>query len=502
MFDVIIVEDKKITREGLMRLIDWNSLDAYAVASFSGATTAIEYIAHHHVDLIVTDIAMPDGTGLDLLQYVYKSRPEIKVIIISAYEEFSYAHQALSMGACAYLLKPVDEAELLKHAKHAFEEIDHRNLTKTRESFLQWSKLADEISHRLSDASHGELQALLESVGESFTPEQATFLYFTAYGEHTISCSRLREIANETGQPIFLFASEQNICCVLSGALRASDEVLQILLGQWNLYAPFRFGISEPASDISAWQDCFLQARAAFTSSFWQETPPGVYRFSLLHNPQTTPVSAHLDYAELKKHLWADNFDGARQHLFDTLDFCRLQNCDIQAVTADFQTVLNRLYETGGVPFSHQAQLHTALSACPSGAALRQEMATQLEVCFRLVSEQKAQIVRPIVKLALEYSIKHIDQPELNLKAIAQKLGVSYVYLSKAFKEDFQTGYSEYVALYRIELAKDYLLEPHAYVYEVCAKVGLEPKNFHGLFKKHTGMTPRTYQARNVHYEE
>ena len=209
-----------------------------------------------------------------------------------------------------------------------------------------------------------------------------------------------------------------------------------------------------------------------------------------------------MDYAELKKHLWADNIEAALQHLDDTLEFCRVQNCEIQTTESNFEGTLNRLYAAGGVSVSDPVQIRRELSACDSRASLRQVMRTRLETCFKLASEQKAQVVRPIVKLALEYSIKHINQPELNLKAIAHKLGVSYVYLSKAFKEDFQKGYSEYIALYRIELAKDYLLEPHAHVYEVCAKVGLEPKNFHGLFKKYTGMTPKTYQARNVHYEE
>jgi|GEM_PF-3067704 len=503
MYDIIVVEDKKITREGLMRLVDWKSIGGYAAAAFSGANAAIDYIAHHHVDLIVTDISMPDGTGLDLLQYVYENRPEIKVIIISAYEKFSYAHQALSMGACAYLLKPVDSAELLQHARHAFDEIESRDRAKTQASFLQWSKLADEIARSLSGVDLEHLQAPLDALGENFSAEKATFLYFRTYGEQPLSGQRLREIANETGQPVFIFPSGQNFCCILSGILPASDEVLQILLGQWALCPPFRIGISEPAAaGLSSWRECFLQARAAFAAGFWSDQQPGICRFSLTPTAAISPISAHLDYAELKKHLWADNIEAALQHLDDTLEFCRVQNCEIQTTESNFEGTLNRLYAAGGVSVSDPVQIRRELSACDSRASLRQVMRTRLETCFKLASEQKAQVVRPIVKLALEYSIKHINQPELNLKAIAHKLGVSYVYLSKAFKEDFQKGYSEYIALYRIELAKDYLLEPHAHVYEVCAKVGLEPKNFHGLFKKYTGMTPKTYQARNVHYEE
>lgn len=503
MFDVIIVEDKKITREGLMRLVDWESIGGYAAAAFSGANAAIDYIAHRHVDLVVTDIAMSDGTGLDLLRYVCENRPEIKVIVMSAYEKFSYAHQALSMGACAYLLKPVDSAELLLTARRAFDEIEKREHVKTQASFLQWSKLADEIARCLSGACLDQLQAPLDDLKESFSTEKATFLYFRTYGAKSVSCRQLREIANETGQPVFIFPSGQNFCCVLSGALQASDEVLQILLGQWKLRPPFRIGISEPAAEgLSSWRECFLQAQSAFATDFWSDHLPGIYRFSLASPVEIASTTGYLDYAELKKCLWADNIEAALQHLDDTLEFCRAQNCEIQTTETNFEETLSRLYAAGGVSASAPAKIQQELTGCDSLSSLKQMMRTHLETCFKLVSEQKAQVVRPIVKLALEYSIRHIDQPELNLKTVAQKLGVSYVYLSKAFKEDFQKGYSEYIALYRIELAKEYLLDPCALVYEVCAKVGLEPKNFHGLFKKHTGMTPKTYQARNVHYEE
>lgn len=502
MFDVIVVEDKKITREGMMRLIDWASIGGYAAASFSGANAAMEYIAHHHVDLVVTDIEMPDGTGLDLLEYIHENRPEVKTIIISAYEKFSYAHQALALGASAYLLKPVDSKELLQNARRAFDEIESRSHTKTQESYVQWSSMANEIAHHLLDGNPESLQEELAAFDDCFTPINASFLYFRSFGSQPITCQRLREISNEVGQPVFLFPVGQDLCCVLSGILTASDVVLNILFNQWELHLPYYVGVSSPAEGgLSDWRKAFSEARAAFSSAFWTDATPGVYHFSELDVPQTVSLPPHLDYAELKKQLWADSLDSALLHLDQTLDNCRTVNCDIQSAENSFEDTLIRLYDAATLPLPSSTQFRREIAACSSRTELRDVLAARLKHCFQLSSDKKSREVRPIVKLALEYSIKHIDQPELNLKSIAQKLGVSYVYLSKAFKDDFQRGFSEYIASYRIELAKDYLMEPHVHVYEVCAKVGLETKNFHGLFKKYTGMTPKTWQARNIHYE-
>lgn len=88
----------------------------------------------------------------------------------------------------------------------------------------------------------------------------------------------------------------------------------------------------------------------------------------------------------------------------------------------------------------------------------------------------------------------HIDDVSLNLKTIADHLKISYAYLSKAFKEDFGKSYTEYMNLYRLELAKQQLLESDDKVYEICERIGLETKNFHFLFKKYEGITPKEFK--------
>lgn len=279
--------------------------------------------------------------------------------------------------------------------------------------------------------------------------------------------------------------------------------MLNILLGQWKLQPPYRFGISLPAEGgIARWGNAIQQARAAFSHSFWRNAPSEIQYFSREDRAPAHAAAAFLDYAELKKHLWSDNLGAALEHLNAVMDYCQENDCDVETTAGNFAGTLYRLYDAGGIPEQDPVRLQQVLTACATGQALQRKVAEELRICFQRSSQQRSQTVRPIVKLALEYSIKRISNPELNLKAVSQKIGVSYVYLSKAFKEDVQKGYSEYISQYRIELAKDYLLEPHAHVYEVCAKVGLEPKNFHGLFKKYTGMTPKTWQARNAQYEK
>ncbi|MGI5989581.1 MAG: response regulator transcription factor [Lachnospiraceae bacterium] len=504
MHPIIIVEDKKITREGLVKMVDWNSIGGQAVAGFDCGNAAIDYLSAHKVDLIVTDIAMENGSGLDLLRYVSEKAPETKVIILSAYEKFSYAQEALSMGASAYLLKPVDTKKLLTEARRAFDSFENTDQIKSQQSLLKWGMAGDALSRCLTEPESEDAAASasdsLQKLGSDFETVRSRILYFQVYRNSALSCQRLRDQANIHHLPVIVFPVGNCYCAILSGTYPASDSSLHELMGEWNLHPPYRMAVSAPSPDgYASWKDCFKQARRIFAASFWQNTPPGIYSDSDLTVPSSTSQAIHLDYAKLKKDLFSNNLEDAGQHIEETLNTCTEGNCTIQSVTGNFEETMQWLADSGSCSFD-ASSFHNQIKECSSRDALLNLTAAELKSLFEEAAEHRSKTIRPIVQLVLEYAIKHIDEPDLNLKFISEKLGVSYVYLSKAFKEDIHEGFSKYISSYRIELAKDYLKDPHIHAYEVCEKVGLELKNFHGLFKKYTGMTPKTWQAQNIHH--
>lgn len=108
MYKVVIADDEKIIREGLEQLVDWNLFDFEVVGVFEDGNSLIEYMKRNPVDVIITDIKMPNGTGLDVAGYCYEKRIKCQVVLISAYQEFELAKSALKYGVREYLLKPLD----------------------------------------------------------------------------------------------------------------------------------------------------------------------------------------------------------------------------------------------------------------------------------------------------------------------------------------------------------------------------------------------------------
>lgn len=111
---MFIVDDEWIIAESLSMMEEWSDRNISIVGTAYNGYDAIRFLQEESVDLVITDIRMPDINGLQLLQYIYEELPDTKVIMISGYEDFSYARQALKYKARGYVLKPIDTDELLE----------------------------------------------------------------------------------------------------------------------------------------------------------------------------------------------------------------------------------------------------------------------------------------------------------------------------------------------------------------------------------------------------
>lgn len=121
---VLFVDDEKIIREGMREIIDWKGIGCCQLTMADNATKALELLEQEEFDLVITDIYMKRMTGIELARQIKASRPHIKVIILSAYEDFSYAREAIEAGVFKYLLKPIVPEELEQTVLEAMEKVD------------------------------------------------------------------------------------------------------------------------------------------------------------------------------------------------------------------------------------------------------------------------------------------------------------------------------------------------------------------------------------------
>ena len=114
MLKVFLVEDESVIRDGLRDGIPWQQYGFTLVGTASDGEVALPQIRKLRPDILITDIKMPFMDGLTLSRIVTEELPETKTIIISGYDDFEYAQQAIAIGVEQYLLKPISKGALLK----------------------------------------------------------------------------------------------------------------------------------------------------------------------------------------------------------------------------------------------------------------------------------------------------------------------------------------------------------------------------------------------------
>ncbi|MGA1824034.1 MAG: response regulator [bacterium] len=106
---ILVVDDEKNTREGLVKIL---IKDGYEVAAAKTGAIALDVVKKQDFDIIITDLMMPDVSGIDLLAKIKKKKPDIGVIIVTAYGEVNSYLKAMTLGAFEYLNKPIILSEL------------------------------------------------------------------------------------------------------------------------------------------------------------------------------------------------------------------------------------------------------------------------------------------------------------------------------------------------------------------------------------------------------
>ena len=148
---VLIVEDEKIIRLGLVSTIDWLSMQCSVVGSAADGTSGLQMIRELNPDVVITDIRMPGMDGLRMIEEARKSC-EFKSVLLTSYADFEYAQQAVDVRAYAYLLKPIDEVKLREVIAQIYGDIEQERGRSASGAYLNVQAIADQAPVTTKDS--------------------------------------------------------------------------------------------------------------------------------------------------------------------------------------------------------------------------------------------------------------------------------------------------------------------------------------------------------------
>lgn len=510
---VLIVDDEQLEREGL-RAILRKHMPGLSIALARNGTEAVAMAEAFGPDLVLMDIKMPGLSGLEALARIQRNLPDVQFVMVTAYDEFSFAREALKYGVKDYLLKPSRSAEIVETVSRVLREIgEERTLRATR---LQESRAfhrmmpvleADIVAQLLHDHSH-EIDAaeLAEWLGGQ--PDMAGFVMVLALeaGDEAAAGpfhAALRERVREQAAGWVGALSGRQIPLVLfreSGLSHRAQaaSLMQRLLALQRQYDGLRLfaGIGSPYPSLGQIRQSYQEALIASADA----SPSCRYRF----------------YEDLpaKPGLPAKFPDKAAETVF--LDHIRTGRWDEVR-----ETVLACAdgWEKHGVPLMHAAQrllemlwlisrvlAETGLETVPSTfsfrmtdyRALRTEAECELDKLVRAAAEHDRRMESRVVERIKRRILQHSHE-DLSLEQIAEAEGMSPFYLSRLFKEETGVNYIDFLTACRMEKARVLMADPAKSLKQIAFEVGYhDPNYFSRVFKKVTGHSPRDYRKRRV----
>ena len=165
---ILLVDDEPHVTRAIQQLVNWDELSIDTVLTASSGHDALEQMELYVPEILMTDVVMPDMTGLDLIKTVHANYPHTKILMISGYSDFEYIHTAMLHGGMDYLLKPLTPGALtsaIRKARDAWEKEDsersikrHDKQTIQRISHLAIENLLEKYFYGTDDTSPGVVE--------------------------------------------------------------------------------------------------------------------------------------------------------------------------------------------------------------------------------------------------------------------------------------------------------------------------------------------------------
>lgn len=499
MYKVLLADDEPLITRGLAALIDWEDYGFEIMHISEDGEEALAYIQENPIDLLVTDIIMPKRTGLELFEEAKKVSPQIKCIVLSGYEEFDYVKKGMVLGIENYLVKPVDEDELLKTVQAVSEKL---TVALEEAEATAFHTLKDNTLWRLlnGDINKNEWEQRLSLYGmSSLRPYYSvSALEFSNVGNRKIY-TELRKMIESQFSAHCLLSPDQELFIILDGTdstdlYQINQQLAQYLRANFPEMGSFYLSMGDPVDSMERIEESYFQAREYSLYQICLE--PNTVISSQVHVDRQTLLKNQQTYkADLvKRILDADEkVEEGIELFFQTLTMH----------TKFLAPAVARKYAIDLIAYIHHSiqdvkhYNHTAaIEKLVYATDLKQIKHILTDYCQELLSaiDQQQDSRSPIVQNVLEYMHAHYNE-ELSLKTLSQRFHINPIYLGQLFQKEIGVVFSEYINHFRLEKAKELLKTTHLRAGEIGKKVGYsDTAYFYKQFKKHIGTTPTEWR--------
>lgn len=531
---VFLVEDEVIIRSGVKKSINWEQEGYEFVGEASDGELAYPMILKEKPDILITDIRMPFMDGLELSRLVKKELPDIKILILSGYDEFEYAKKAIKIGVTEYLLKPISAAKLTEVLNAVAETIrqenEEKNLLETYFAEMRENTERDKMrlfeKLLMGDLSMGEILEAGERFGMNLGASCYKIVLFKilanlenhVYAEQMVdACSSVEQAASMMeGVYVFQRGVEGWAFLLTAQDEKSMEESAKILYQNLKQamknYTQLEYfgGIGSTVPRIRSLKQSFREADRAFAARFVEEANQIISQkeFEKSQMEEGLKMQGVVQIGKSREMLQKFLSNGTREEVkaFSDAYISRIEEENIrstmvrQYVVIDVCIVIlsfcerissaNRLQEEA-------EELQKMMQKIHSLSEIKKYVVRLLNEAIELRDAESGRRSSDLIAAAKKEIENHYMTEEISLNTVAISVGMSPSYFSSIFSKEAGKTFVEYLTEVRIEKAKEFLMCSSMKTSEIGYEVGYkDPHYFSYIFKKVQGCSPKEYRAR------
>lgn len=503
MYTVLLVDDEASMLETLIQSIHWQQYGVDPVLTASDGLQALEVLASRPVDLLIADIKMPRMDGLSLLRTVRSTYPDTHCIILTAYEEFEYARQAIQLGVENYLLKPLDTEEMEESIERALDNIYASRRISDRlfrnNGFTRWVNRTISTSELAERANLLQLNLYLPEYCAVILNKKQSSLSLSSYCQ---ACVKQLSVYYD----VHHFKDDMNHhVFILGGAEILVDQVVSILSAEAdcrNLSHLIILSVGNIVAGADNVPDSYQAARNLLENSAIDTAQSSavlditVLKSGFNSEQDVTALTQQLIllFQIQEEEPSTDKFSNLIQQLV------KLSNS--QSLSS-VQTLLSHsLIHLFTQEFPNQPdalkQLNNRIRMTRSITDLETFIAdiTELLEFSNLLYRYYINKLHPLVQSAIRYIHAHYSEG-ISIPEFCQQTRVSSPYLGYLFKKETGYFFNSYLTQHRIYCSIPLLLDSDLKINDIAVQVGFTSASYYiTRFKQLMGMSPIKYRSK------
>lgn len=527
MYRIMLADDEGIVIDSLKFIIEKEFGNECVIEYAKTGRSVIELAESFRPDIAIMDIQMPGINGIEAMKEIRQTNQKVIFIVMSAYDKFDYAKEAIKIGVTEYISKPMERKKIIESLKHAMDMVDSEKEKRSNDLLVK-----EKLETVVPIIESGFIYNILFQ--EHFTEDIENYKNLldihAKYGYMiSVVCGEAREgthMTNAVGSSVRMQKYYQNIRntlkeyfpCIVGTVM--SNKLAVLVVSEkssldYNERIELIDRVRELVRNLRKQTDIDIRIGIGGIKSF-QELKDS-YQESMNALLVSTASVAHADdlpvrceYAgnypiHLEKCLFTKIENGELEEALMTgeefFDWMVENNpesqMDIRLKVLEFVLWAEHLaYESGGMVYqlNVRADYLPTIMECNDYKVLKKWFLDKITISCQNIISKKKEKSNVVVDSAKEY-IKTNYNKDISLDDVSRHVDISPYYFSKLFKDATGEGFIEYLTTIRMEKAKELLEKADYSMKEICSMVGYaDPNYFSRSFKKKVGVTPTEYK--------